>query len=102
MHHARGMRFRENGDLSIIPFLLGLDDFNNTVLTITFDADEDAPVFDADILPIPIIDDVINEAMEQLMVVQLSLVSSLNPAGVNIVRPTTVGRITDNDRKYLT
>lgn len=52
--------------------------------------------------PISIIDDVINEALEQSFVVQLSLVSSLNPAGVDIsVRPTSLGRIIDNDRKYL-
>ena len=52
--------------------------------------------------PISIIDDAINEAVEQFFVVQLSLSSSLNPAGVDIsVRPTSLGRIIDNDRKYF-
>ena len=77
-----------------------LQDFNNSVITITFDADEDAENSQLG-APIPIINDVINEAVEQFFVVQLSVVSSLNPAGVDIsVRSASLGRIIDNDRKY--
>ena len=76
-------------------------DFNSSVITITFDADEDAEVSELG-ARIPIIDDAINEAVDKSFVVQLSLVSSLNPAGVDIsVRPTSLGRIIDNDRKYF-
>ena len=54
------------------------------------------------VAPIYIIDDAINEAVEQFFIVQLSLGSSLNPAGVDIsIRPTSLGRIVDNDRKYI-
>ena len=78
-----------------------LQDFNNSIITITFEADE----FEAEAIieiftPIPIFDDVINEAVEQFFVVQLSLVSSQNPAGVDSsFRSASLGRIIDNDRK---
>ena len=85
----------------LFPFI-DLQDFNNTIITITFDADEDAELSELR-APILIFDDAINEAIEQFFVVQLSLASSLNPAGVNIgFRSTTLGRIIDNDRKYNT
>ena len=84
----------------ILFFLLGLDDFNNTVLTVTFEADEDSEISELR-APILTLDDVINEANEQVLVIQLSLVSSLNPAGVDIsTRSASLGRIIDNDRKY--
>ena len=77
-----------------------LQDFNSSVITITFDADEDAEISEVG-ASIPIINDVINEAVEQLFVIQLSLVSSLNPARVDTSdRSASLGRIIDNDRKY--
>ena len=78
-----------------------MQDFNNSIITITFDADEDAAISEKR-APIPIIDDAINEAIEQYFVVQLSLASSLNPAGVDISsRAASLGRIIDNDRKCI-
>ena len=51
--------------------------------------------------PIFITDDAINEATEQVFVVELILVDSLNPATVNLTtRPVSLCRIIDNDRKY--
>ena len=50
--------------------------------------------------PIPIVDDAINEATEQVFVVELRLVSSLDPATVDLdTRPSSLCRIIDNDRK---
>ncbi|MCG8622067.1 MAG: hypothetical protein MJE68_08760 [Proteobacteria bacterium] len=75
-----------------------LNDFNDTVLTITFLADEDNPVNDIP-LSIPITDDAINEANEQDFVVILNLTDSVNPALINLPRTSTLCRIIDNDRK---
>ena len=78
-----------------------MQDFNNSIITITFDADEDAAISEKR-APVPIFDDAINEAIEQYFVVQLSLASSLNPAGVDISsRAASLGRIIDNDRKCI-
>ena len=50
--------------------------------------------------PIPIVDDAINEATEQVFVVELRLVSSLDPVTVDLTtRPSSLCRIIDNDRK---
>ena len=87
--------------LSVHCSVADLQDFNNSIITITFEADElEAAAINEIRTPIPIIDDVINEAVEQFFVVQLSLVSSQNPAGVDTsFRSTSLGRIIDNDRK---
>ena len=51
--------------------------------------------------PIFITDDPINEATEQVFVAELLLVSSSNPASVDLTtRPSTLCRIIDNDRRY--
>ena len=75
-----------------------LNDFNNTNITLIFEPDENAPamirVMNA---PIPIIDDVINEATEQVFVVELRLISRLVDLSI---RPSSLCRIIDNDRKY--
>ena len=50
--------------------------------------------------PIFVTDDAINEATEQVFVVELILVDSLNPATVNLTtRPSSLCRIIDDDRK---
>jgi hypothetical protein len=78
---------------------LGLNDFNNTNITIIFEPDEDTEVNEKS-APIFIIDDAINEAIEQVFVVELRLISSRNAAAVDLtVRPSALCRIVDNDRK---
>ena len=50
--------------------------------------------------PIPIVDDAINEATEQVFVVELRLVSSLDPVTVDLTtRPSSLCKIIDNDCK---
>ena len=74
-------------------------DFNNTNITLVFEPDEDAEVNEKS-APIFITDDAINEATEQVLVAMLMLVSSLDSATVDLtIRPSTLCRIIDNDRK---
>ena len=75
-------------------------DFNNTNITLVFEPDEDGEVSDKS-TPIFVTDDVINEATEQVFVVELILVSSLDPNTVDLSRPSALCRIIDNDRKQI-
>ena len=82
------------------PLHADLNDFDDTVLIITFQADENNPIIDNDVLvSIPINDDAINEANEQDFVVILNLTNSVNPALVTFSRASSLCRIIDNDRK---
>ena len=75
-------------------------DFNNTNITLVFEPDEDTEVNEKS-APIFVADDAINEATEQVFVAELILVSSLDSATVDlIIRPSTLCRIIDNDRKF--
>ena len=77
-----------------------MNDFNNTNITLIFEPDEDAVVGEKS-APIFVTDDAINEATEQVFIAELRLVSSVDPATVDLtVRPSTLCRIIDNDRKY--
>ena len=77
-----------------------MNDFNNTNITLVFEPDEGAEVSEMS-APIFITDDPINEATEQVFVAELLLVSSSNPASVDLTtRPSTLCRIIDNDRRY--
>ena len=78
---------------------LDLADFDNTNITLVFEPDEDQPVNDRS-ARIFVTDDAINEAMEQVFIAELMLVSSFNSSSVQITRPSTLCRIIDNDRKY--
>ena len=66
-----------------------------------FEPDEDEEVLEKS-TPIFVTDDAINEAREQVFVAELMLVSSLDPTTVDpSVRPSTLCRIIDNDRKHI-
>ena len=79
---------------------LDLADFDNTNITLVFEPDEDVdqPVNEKS-ARIFVTDDAINEAMEQVFIAELMLVSSLDSSSVQITRPSTLCRIVDNDRK---
>ena len=69
------------------------------MVRIIFEPDEDADDNDLP-APIPIVDDLVNEAIEQTFVVQLKLNSSVNPGSVGLMqRQASLCRIIDNDRK---
>ena len=79
---------------------LDLEDFNDTNITLIFEPDEDGEVNEKS-APIFITDDAINEATEQVFVAELILVSSNDSATVDLtIRPSTLCRIIDNDRKF--
>ena len=77
-----------------------MNDFNNSAITLIFDPDENDEVSEMN-APVPVTDDAINEATEQVFVVELMLVSSLDPNTIDLtVRNSSLCRIIDNDRKY--
>lgn len=67
------------------------------IVTRTFPADEIGAMMNDVPAPVVIIDDAINEADEELFIVSLSLVSSVNPLGTEITRDVSLCRINDND-----
>ena len=78
-----------------------MNDFNNANITLIFEPDEDGTSMNERDAPIPIVDDAINEATEQVFIVEFRLVSSLDRLKVNLsTRPSSLCRIIDNDRKY--
>ena len=84
--------------MCIIP---DLQDFNNTVITITFDPDEEERDSERAVT-VAIVDDDINEAIEQVFVLQLALINSVNPGGVDLTsRSSSLFRIIDDDRKLF-
>jgi hypothetical protein len=79
-------------------FPLDSNDFSNTNITIIFEPDEDSrSAVNEKSAPVFVTDDAINEATEQVFVVELHLVSSLNPASVDLTtQPSSLCRIIDN------
>ncbi len=76
-----------------------MQDFNPTLLTVTFPADE-APsetIFDINV-PIMIINDEIDEA-EQNFIVYFEVIDAINENLILSERKVTVCRIIDDDRK---
>ena len=92
----RGVCALESSSYKCFP---DLNDFNNTNITIVFEPDEDAEVNERR-APIFVTDDDVNEANEQVFVVELILIDSLDPTSADLtIRPASLCRIIDNDRK---
>ena len=78
-----------HSEISII-FLPDLADFDNTVIRITFEPDENV-ADNVGAAPIPVVNDLINEADEQVFIVELHLISSTNPVGIDLTtRPASI------------
>ena len=77
-------------------------DFNNSVILVTFEADElsDVPE-NTRTVPIPIFNDTVDENSEELFVINLGLRDSIARGGVRVTRPTSLGRIADNDGEFI-
>ncbi len=75
-------------------------DFSSEVVTMTFPADEFGQQMNDVPAPVPIINDAINEAQEELFVISLGLENAINPAGTEITRSVSLCRISDNDGQY--
>ena len=78
-----------------------MSDFNHTNITVVFEPDEDHSVAVSErSVPILVVGDDINEAMQQVFVIDLILISSLDAVTVDLTRrPSSLCRIVDNDRK---
>lgn len=77
-----------------------LNDFNNSAITIIFEPDENGEISEM-AAPVLVTDDAVNEATEQVFVVTLKHINSLDPSKVDLtIRPTSLCRIVDNDRMY--
>ena len=80
---------------------MGIVDFNNSVIMVTFEADElRATPETTRTVPIPIFDDAIDEASQELFVVSLSVSDSVGPGGVRVTRRTSECKIADNDGEF--
>lgn len=76
------------------------EDFNNATITITFDPDEERNQGEQSI-PIPIFNDSVNEANEQVFVIQLKVVGGANVNSITISRQVSLCRIIDDDGKKI-
>ena len=77
------------------------EDFSSDVIMVTFPADEGGAQINDVAAPIVIFDDEINEALQEVFIVVLSLESSTNPGNVVISRASSLCRIIDNDGSYI-
>ena len=77
------------------------EDFSSNVIVVTFQADEFGTQINDVPAPVVIIDDEINEALEEVFIVVLTLENSTNPDGVVISRESSPCGIIDNDGLYF-
>ena len=76
---------------------IDLDDFDNAVIRITFDSDENTPDNERT-APIAVVNDIVNEADEQVFIVHLRLLNSTNPDGVDLsIRPASLCKIVNHN-----
>ena len=74
------------------------DDFDGSVLTVMFPADEDQPLISVEV-PVRINDDTMDEAEEQTLFVVLEMTNATKPQSVLIKRNLSRCTIVDNDGK---
>ena len=82
-------------------FLIDTDDFDSTIKTITFEADEGGTPINEKMIQVPIVDDPINEATEQDFVVIINVTDTINFPLTVVTRRSSILRIIDNDRKLM-
>ena len=71
------------------------------MLTVIFEPDEFGDAINDVSVPVPIVDDEIDEAQEEVFVVDLTLSSSINNQ-ITISRRSSLCRINDDDGEYAT
>ena len=72
------------------------EDFDNTTLFVTFPIDD--TVLSRE-LKIPIVDDKIDEADEQVFIIFLEVANAINLNKVTVLRDNSIGRIKDDESK---
>ena len=73
------------------------NDFDNSVIVVTFQADETGRQMNDVDTPVSIVNDTINEAEEQNFVVTLDVVSATDVSSLTISRKDALCRIIDDD-----
>ena len=81
-------------------FCTDTNDFDSTTFDVTFPVDEVMNIADL-LITIPIVDDEINEALEQVFIIVLEVLGAVNIDLITITRSTSFGRIIDNDGEPL-
>ena len=71
-------------------------DFSSDMIIVRFEADEIGEQIDNVPASVPIFDDLIDEAQEEVFIIDLTLNSSVND-NINITRRSSLSRIMDND-----
>ena len=87
----------------MLSFFCGADfgDFDNATAQVTFFPDEDNPI-NEHLVPITIMDDDIDEAIEQIFVITLKHKESIREESISLeTRNSSLCRIIDNDGKGL-
>ena len=74
-----------------------MHDFNNSAIVVTFQADETGQHMDDVDTPVPIVDDDINEADEQIFVVTVEVVNATDMFRITLEREDSLCRIRDDD-----
>ena len=77
------------------------EDFSSDVVVVTFPADEIGPQINDVAASIVVFDDEINEALQEVFIVVLSLENSTSPGNVVISRASSLCKIIDNDGLYI-
>ena len=81
-------------------FCTDTNDFDATAFNVIFPADEIVNIADVEEF-IPIVDDEIDEAQEQVFIILLEVLEAVNFDLIRITRNTSFGRIIDNDGEPL-
>ena len=76
-------------------------DFSTDVITIRFEADQTGPQVNEVTAPVPIVDDDIDEAQEEVFMIDLTLLSSINITLTLINRRSSLCILNDNDGRYM-
>ena len=75
-------------------------DFSTDLITVRFEADQTGPQVNEVTASVPIVDDDIDEAPEEVFMIDLTLLSSIN-ALIRINRRSSLCIINDNDGRYM-
>ena len=87
--------------LSFLPYL-DTEDFDTTAFDIEFPSDEGVPGPSNTLnVPVPVVDDELNEREEQYFITRFEVVDAINPDGLDITRDVATVVIGDNDGKCI-
>ena len=80
-------------------YYLDANDFNISNITTNFPADEGGTALTDLDVPIPVFDDLVDEANDQFFIAEFRLVEAVNPSLITLPQRASKCRIVDNDRE---